>query len=102
MAIDAIAALKIAAPVSNSAASGASGLHGDSQTGFADALQQLVGAVDQSSGEANDAVGRMLEGTGDVHEAMLAVQKADTMFQLTVQIRNKIVQAYQDVMKMPV
>ena len=43
----------------------------------------------------------MLDGTGDVHEAMLAVQKADTMFQLTVQIRNKVVQAYQEIMKMP-
>ena len=44
----------------------------------------------------------MLDGTGDVHEAMIALQRADTMLQLTVQIRNKLVQAYQDVMRMPV
>ena len=43
-----------------------------------------------------------LDGTGDVHEAVIALQKADTMLQLTVQIRNKIVQAYQDVMRMPI
>jgi flagellar hook-basal body complex protein FliE len=44
----------------------------------------------------------MLDGTGDVHEAMIALQRADTMLQLTVQIRNKLVQAYQDVMRMSV
>ena len=33
---------------------------------------------------------------------MIALQRADTMLQLTVQIRNKLVQAYQDVMRMPV
>ena len=70
--------------------------------GFGDALSALVGSVDAASGDANAAVGRMLDGTGDVHEAVIALQKADTMLQLTVQIRNKIVQAYQDVMRMPI
>jgi flagellar hook-basal body complex protein FliE len=65
-------------------------------------VKQAMGAIDQSSGEANQAISKMMDGSGDVHEAMIAMQKADTMFQLTVQIRNKIVQAYQDVMKMPV
>ena len=56
--------------------------------------------MDSSSGQANQAIGKMLDGTGDVHEAMIAMQKADTMLQLTVQIRNKLVQAYQDIMRM--
>lgn len=72
------------------------------QAGFGDALNQLIGSVDGSASEANAAVGRMLDGSGDVHEAVIAMQKADTMLQLTVQIRNKIVQAYQDIMRMPV
>jgi len=58
--------------------------------------------VDSSAGEANQAVGRMLDGSGDVHEAMIAMQRAEQMLQLTVQIRNKLVQAYQDVMRMSV
>ena len=69
---------------------------------FGSALKDLIAAVDSSTGEANVKVGQMLDGTGDVHEAMLALQKADTVFQLTVQIRNKLVQAYQDVMRMGV
>ena len=70
--------------------------------GFGDTLRNLLTTVDDTAGEANQAVGRMLDGTGDVHEAMIAMQQADTMLQLTVQIRNKLVQAYQDVMRMPV
>lgn len=72
------------------------------EAGFADALKQLVGAVEGSAGDANQAVGRMLDGSGDVHEAMIAMQRAEHMLQLTVQIRNKVVQAYQDVMRMSV
>ena len=63
---------------------------------------QLIGAVEGSAGEANQAIGRMLDGSGDVHEAMIAMQRAEQMLQLTVQIRNKVVQAYQDVMRMSV
>jgi len=74
----------------------------EAQSGFGDALRQVLGSVEGSAGAANDAIGRMLDGTGDVHEAVIALQQADTMLQLTVQIRNKLVQAYQDVMRMPV
>jgi flagellar hook-basal body complex protein FliE len=75
---------------------------GDAPAGFGDALGKLIDAVQGSSTEANQAVGRMLDGTGEVHEAMIALQRADVMLQLTVQIRNKLVQAYQDVMRMSV
>ena len=72
------------------------------EAGFGDALQKLIGAVEGSATDANQAIGRMLDGTGDVHEAMIAMQRAEHMLQLTVQIRNKVVQAYQDVMRMSV
>jgi flagellar hook-basal body complex protein FliE len=78
------------------------GVASPQEAGFGDALQKLIGAVDSSAGQANQAVGRMLDGTGDVHEAMIAMQRAEHMLQLTVQIRNKLVQAYQDVMRMSV
>ena len=76
----------------------AAGAAGD----FSSTLKNLIGKVDETADAANDAVGKMLDGTGDVHEAMIAMQKADVMLQMTVQIRNKLVQAYQDVMRMPV
>jgi flagellar hook-basal body complex protein FliE len=62
----------------------------------------MVQGVESSGAAANDAVGRMLDGSGDVHDAMIALQRADLAMQLAVQVRNKLVQAYQDIMRMPV
>jgi flagellar hook-basal body complex protein FliE len=70
--------------------------------GFGDALKHAVEAVESTATDANTAIGRMLDGSGDVHEAVIALQKADTTLQLTVQVRNKIVQAYQDIMRMSI
>jgi flagellar hook-basal body complex protein FliE len=75
---------------------------GSADQPFADALTRMVDKVEQSGAAANDAISRMLDGSGDVHEAMIALQSADTTFQLAMQVRNKIVQAYQEIMRMPV
>jgi flagellar hook-basal body complex protein FliE len=75
---------------------------GSGAEGFADSLGRLVNAVESTNAEANGAVGRMLDGSGDVHEAMIALQRADMTLQLTMQVRNKLVQAYQDIMRMPI
>lgn len=65
-------------------------------------FEKLIAAVDGSTAAANDATSRMVEGTGEVHDAMIALQQADLALQFAVQIRNKLVQAYQEVSKMPV
>ncbi|MEO7191676.1 MAG: flagellar hook-basal body complex protein FliE [Vicinamibacterales bacterium] len=100
MAIDPIAALRSVAGTAKSAAAGGAAATGS--VDFGAALESVIESVEGSTAQANQAVGNMLEGTGDVHEAMIAMQRADVMLQLTVQIRNKLVQAYQDVMRMPV
>jgi flagellar hook-basal body complex protein FliE len=69
---------------------------------FGQSLMNLVENVEQTGADANLAVSNMLDKTGDVHDAMIALQRAEMTLQLTVQIRNKLVQAYQDVMRMPV
>ena len=73
-----------------------------SAPGFVDSLGRLVEAVEGSATEANTAVDKMLAGTGDVHDAMIALQHSELTLQLTVQVRNKLVQAYQEIMRMPV
>jgi len=98
MAIDRIAStLHAHTPAAAPAADAAAGT-----VDFGAALTKVLGAVNASAADANQAVGNMVEGTGDVHDAMIALQRADMMLELTVQIRNKVVQAYQDVMRMPV
>lgn len=82
--------------------SGGAGAADAASGSFGDSLAGLLASVDESAGTANTAVADMVQGTGDVHTAMIALQRAETTLQLTVQIRNKLVQAYQDVMRMPI
>ncbi|MBI4265877.1 MAG: flagellar hook-basal body complex protein FliE [Acidobacteria bacterium] len=70
--------------------------------GFAASLGRLIEGVEQTAGDANVAIANMLDKSGEVHDAMIALQRADMSLQLTVQIRNKLVQAYQDIMRMPI
>jgi flagellar hook-basal body complex protein FliE len=70
--------------------------------GFGDSLGRLIEGVEETTKEANGAVSNMLNKTGDVHDAMIALHHAETSLQLTVQIRNKLVQAYHDIMRMPI
>jgi flagellar hook-basal body complex protein FliE len=68
---------------------------------FSARLQDAMQSVEQLQDRANQQVGAMLDGNGlDVHSAMIAVEKADLSFQLMLQVRNKIVQAYQEVARM--
>lgn len=93
-------------PVAPSAPSTPSTLSGpaaaNAQSGFAGVLAKLVNEVDSSNASANQAVTKMLDGKVDVHEAMIALQRAETSLELLVQVRNKLVQAYQDIMRMPI
>ncbi|MEW6321165.1 MAG: flagellar hook-basal body complex protein FliE [Acidobacteriota bacterium] len=81
---------------------GATGAAAEAAPGFESSLKRLVDGAEQAGSEANTAVAEMLSGTGEVHDAMIALQRAELALQLTVQVRNKLIQAYQDVMRMPV
>jgi flagellar hook-basal body complex protein FliE len=101
MAIDALAtSLPLVKPSGPGAVTPAAGETAGAT--FGESLHNLLSSVDGSTGAANSAVSDMLTGTGDVHQAMIALQRAEMTLELTIQIRNKLVQAYQDVMRMPV
>lgn len=68
---------------------------------FADLMTDAVGEVNKLQDTAKSAVQGLMSGTGvDVHEAMIASEKASMAFELTLAIRNKAVAAYQSVMSM--
>ncbi len=69
---------------------------------FGDSLAKLLESVETTAADANTAVAKMADGSGDVHTAMLALQRSEISMQLTVQVRNKLVAAYQDLMRMPI
>jgi flagellar hook-basal body complex protein FliE len=69
--------------------------------GFADTLKSAIDEMGQLSSQAETKVAGVLEGGGtDVHSALIAVEKADLSFQLMMQVRNKIVSAYQEISRM--
>jgi flagellar hook-basal body complex protein FliE len=68
---------------------------------FADLLIEGVGQVDQLERQARSAVEGLISGKGvDVHEAMIAGQKAEMGFELVLSVRNKALAAYQQVLGM--
>jgi flagellar hook-basal body complex protein FliE len=68
---------------------------------FSELLTDAVGQVNQLESQARAAVTGLMTGTGvDVHQAMIATQKASMAFELALAVRNKAVQAYQQVIGM--
>ncbi len=74
---------------------------GKAEGGFLSSLQDAIGNVEGLQAEADQQVASLLSGNGqDVHGAMIAVERADLSFQLMMQVRNKIVNAYQEIARM--
>jgi flagellar hook-basal body complex protein FliE len=68
---------------------------------FADLLTDAVGEVNQLETQAEAAVHGLMTGTGvDVHQAIIAGEKASMAFELALAVRNKAVAAYQQVIGM--
>ena len=71
--------------------------------GFGDTLADAIEKVAEAQKQAEAAVQGLAEGTeADIHTAMLAMQKADVSFQMMMQVRNKLISAYEEVMRMQV
>jgi flagellar hook-basal body complex protein FliE len=69
---------------------------------FADAMGAAIGQVEGTQATADRMASDLLiGGMGDVHSVALASQKAELSMEMFQQVRNKFVQAYQEVMKMP-
>jgi len=68
---------------------------------FKDVLAETVGEVQRLQTEADTTIKKLVAGEiKDVTEAVVAVEKADVSFQTMMAVRNKIVAAYEEVMRM--
>ena len=74
---------------------------GNSPAPFSELFTDAVGQVNRLEDQASAAVTGLMTGSGvDIHQAMIATQKASMAFELTLAVRNKAVQAYQSVIGM--
>jgi flagellar hook-basal body complex protein FliE len=73
------------------------------QPSFADTLKEAVGTVNQLQLDSDKKAQELATGkTTNIPEVMMAAEKADIALRMMVQMRNKMIEAYQDVMKMQV
>ncbi len=70
---------------------------------FAQALSGAVDNVNRLKNEADDAIQGLAGGKkADLHQTMIAMEKANVSFQLLMQTRNKVIDAYKEMMRMAV
>ena len=70
---------------------------------FADILKDSVEKVNLYQGQADVAIKEMIAGRNkNIHETMLTIERADTSLKLMMQVRNKILDAYREIMRMQV
>ncbi len=71
--------------------------------GFGDVLNQFVGEVNQKQLASSQAVNDLISGKEiPLHQAMITMQEAGVAFQLMVEVRNKLLEGYQDLMRMQI
>ncbi len=92
------------APIVDVASTGSTGATGKtSGPGFLDSLKSAIGNVNDAQKEAGRAVDALMTGdTQDIHRTMVALQQADVSFQLMMQVRNKLVTAYEEIQRMQI
>ncbi|UOQ47881.1 flagellar hook-basal body complex protein FliE [Gracilibacillus caseinilyticus] len=76
---------------------------GQSQQNFADNLKQAVESINQAQVESDKKTQALANGEiDDLHDVMITAQKASIMLQTGVQVQKKVVDAYNEVMRMQV
>lgn len=88
------------ARVQNGAAGAGEG--GPATPGFGDMLTRALGSVVDAGHQADAQSMQAIAGGGNLTEVVTAVSRAELALQSAVTIRDRVVQAYQDVMRMPI
>ncbi len=74
-----------------------------SGTGFGEILKDAISTANELQKQSDQEIQKLMTGESqDLHTTVIAMQKADLSFQMMMQVRNKIVQAYQEIMRMQV
>lgn len=74
-----------------------------SASGFSDALLKAVSEVNSLHQNADKSIRNVQAGQADsLHEAIIALEKADVSFRAMLTVRNKLIEAYQEIMRMQV
>jgi flagellar hook-basal body complex protein FliE len=96
-----ISPITIPAPVENIARAMQTPGENRASGEFRGVLEGTIQKIEQTRNQAAQAVEGFLSGDNqELHTAILATQRADLAFELGLQVRNKVVSAYQEIMRM--
>ena len=70
--------------------------------GFAEKLTNAIKDVNQLQKVADESTEKVEKGTLGIHEGMIALQEADTSLRLFLQVRSKVLSAYQEIMRIQI
>ena len=88
-------------PVNNAGKSTSAGK--TSGEGFGSSIMDAVESLDASQRSAEQEISKAVAGESpDLHKTIIAMQTADLHFQLGLQVRNKLIGAYEEIMRMQV
>jgi flagellar hook-basal body complex protein FliE len=74
---------------------------GSENNSFNEVLKETIGTLSQIQKDADEAVKELAKG-GDLQKAVIAMEKADMAFNLMVEIRNRLISAYEEIQRMQV
>ncbi len=74
----------------------------DQSGSFGDLLRAALQDVNQLQVDADYTARELLLGRVDLHQAVIAMEKASLAMDLTIQVRNKLIEAYQEIMRMQI
>ncbi len=87
----------------NTAVSGAQNIGPVSGPSFSEVLRETLDKVNDLQANADQSIQKVVTGESkNMADVMVAVENAGVAFQFTMQVRNKIVEAYQELMRMQI
>ncbi len=102
MAANITSAIAAYANAGKIAAPGAAGAPSSGGAGFADLLKEAAGDVTQALRQGEAASLQAVTGKADLAKVTEAVNNADVALQAVIAVRDRVIQAYQDISKMPI
>ena len=100
MAVDPVSAARAYQQVAQGAASG--GVEGADSMDFGGLVQEAIRAAGQSSQAAESQAMHVAAGRGDIVDVVTAIAAAETQLQTVIAVRDQVISAYQEILRMPI
>ncbi len=102
MAINGVSGLLSPSTIS-ALSKGDNGIAKDDSSDFGGAIKNAIETIDKTQKDADKEIKKAITGESqDLHKTIIALQTADLKFQLGLQVRNKLIGAYEEIMRMQV